>query len=84
MNLGFVFTQRGMRRTFNDLAREAQANDIITRATSGHLSEEMQRHYSTVRGEEQAQGLAKVIRLMVPRAASGDRSGDRPMEVVTK
>lgn len=85
MNLGFVFTQQGMRRTFNDLAREAQVNDLVTCSVSGHLTEEMQRHYSSVRSEEQEAGLAKVVDLMMVKArVSGDRRGDRPQEVVTK
>jgi integrase len=56
-------TQRALRRTFNDLARAAQVNDLVTRSISGHLTEKMQRHYSTVNGGEQREALAKVIRL---------------------
>lgn len=41
-----------LRRTFNDLARAAQVNDLVTRSISGHLSERMQAHYSTVNGGE--------------------------------
>jgi hypothetical protein len=57
-------TQRALRRTFNDLARAAQVNDLVTRSISGHLTETMQRHYSTVNGGEQREALAKVIRLV--------------------
>ena len=56
-------TPRALRRTFNDLARAAQVQDVVTRSISGHLTEGMQRHYSTVSGEEQRQALAKVIDL---------------------
>jgi len=35
MQFGFVFTQRGMRRTFNDLARHAGVESIVTRSISG-------------------------------------------------
>jgi integrase len=56
-------TQRALRRTFNDLARAAQVNDLVTRSISGHLTEQMQRHYSTMNGAEQRAALAKVIRL---------------------
>lgn len=90
MELGYVFTQRGMRRTFNDLARAAEVQDLVTRSISGHATERMQHHYSTVRGEEQEQGLGKVVSLMMKRAektaeaSSGDHGGDRPSEVVTK
>lgn len=64
IGLGYVFTQRGMRRTFNDLARLAKVEDLVTRSISGHLTEQMQHHYSTVRGAEQQAGIAKVIRLL--------------------
>jgi integrase len=56
-------TPRAMRRTFQDLAREAEVKDIVTRAISGHVTEEMQRHYSTVNPLEVEQGIAKVISL---------------------
>jgi hypothetical protein len=45
-------TQRALRRTFNDLARAAQVTDLVTRSISGHLTEKMQAHYSTVNGGE--------------------------------
>lgn len=51
---------RAMRRTFQDLARAASVGDLVTRAVSGHATEEMQRHYSTVRVEEIRQGLRRV------------------------
>lgn len=60
-------TQRALRRTFNDLARAAQVNDLVTRSISSHLTEQMQRHYSTVNPTEQREALAKVIRLFDAR-----------------
>ena len=62
-------TSRAMRRTFNDLCRRAEVRDVVTRSISGHLTEEMQRHYSTVAPEEQRQSLAKVVSLAGFRAA---------------
>jgi integrase len=67
MELGYALTPRGMRRTFNDLARAAQIEDIVTRSISGHATERMQHHYSTVRGDEQRRSIAKVIDLMTAR-----------------
>lgn len=64
IGLGYCFTQSGMRRTFNDLARAARVEAIVTRSISGHLTERMQHHYSTVRPEEQREGIARVIDLM--------------------
>lgn len=36
-------------------------SDIVTRSISGHATPKMQRHYSTVSGDEMRAGLAKVI-----------------------
>jgi len=66
IGLGYAFTQRGMRRTFNDLMRAAEVEAIVTRSISGHLTERMQDHYSTVTGAEQRASIAKVIALMAP------------------
>jgi integrase len=68
-------TPRALRRTFNDLARAAQVKDVVTRSISGHLTEGMQRHYSTVSGDEQRQALAKVIDLTRARSGAGLRPG---------
>jgi hypothetical protein len=43
---------RAMRRTFQDLARAAEIRDLVTRAVSGHATEDMHRHYSTVQTDE--------------------------------
>jgi hypothetical protein len=71
---------RAMRRTFQDLARAAELRDIVTPSVSGHSSEAMQRHYSTVSSTEQREGLARVVSLAKFREAarleiSPDRSG---------
>jgi integrase len=73
------FTQSGLRRTFNDLARAAEIEGVVTRSISGHLTERMQRHYSTVNADEQRRGIARVIDLVAARdertIASGAPSG---------
>ena len=70
-----------MRRTFQDLGRAAQVQDLVVRAISGHATVEMQQHYSTVAGEEVRAGLAKVISLAgftkAQQAQSGDPGGDQ-------
>ena len=63
IGLRFRFTPRGMRRTFQDLARAAEVKDIVTRRISGHLTEEMQHHYSTVWADEVREGIEKVTSL---------------------
>jgi integrase len=62
------FTPRGMRRTFQDLARQAQVHDVVTRAISGHATERMQRHYSTAQREEMREAVGKVVSLATARA----------------
>jgi hypothetical protein len=71
IELGKKFTQRGLRRTFNDLARVAQVRDVVTRSISGHATERMQAHYSTAQGAEQRYGIARVIEIASRRRAKG-------------
>lgn len=58
---GKRFTPRGMRRTFNDLARRAKLDNLVIKSVSGHLTDRMKDHYSTVDGEEQREGLTRVL-----------------------
>ena len=67
--LGKRLTPRGMRRTFQDLAREAQVADVVTRAVSGHATGTMQMHYSSVSGDEMKRSLARVVSLAGYRQA---------------
>ena len=62
-------TPKAMRRTFQDLARAAEVKDIVTRAISGHATETMQHHYSTVAMDEKKRAIAKVIDLAGVRKA---------------
>jgi integrase len=63
IGLPYRVTARAMRRTFQDLARAAAVADVVTRSVSGHATEAMQRHYSTVNAGEQRAALARVIKL---------------------
>lgn len=78
LGLAKKISQRALRRTFNDLARAAHVGDLVTRSISGHQTEAMQRHYSTVNADEQRAALAKVISLVDRRAAgeSPEPSGE--------
>jgi hypothetical protein len=58
------FTPRGMRRTFNDLARVANVEALVTRSISGHLTEQMREHYSTVSPVERRESIGRVLRLV--------------------
>jgi hypothetical protein len=77
MKLGFDFTQRGMRRTFDDLARHAQIESIVTRGISGRLTEQMQNWYSTVSPAEQRESIAKVITLFGKRPKAGSEGSQK-------
>ncbi len=63
LNLEKKVTPKGMRRTFQDLARAAEIKDIVTRAVSGHATEAMQERYSTAAQTEIEECVAKVISL---------------------
>jgi hypothetical protein len=69
MELKKHVSPKAMRRTFQDLARAAQVKDIVTRAISGHATETMQHHYSTVAQEEKTRAIGKVIELARVRKA---------------
>jgi integrase len=71
IKLGRRVTPRGMRRTYQDLARAAEMKDLVTRAISGHATEQMQQHYSTVAQTEIREGIAKIISLAGVREAMG-------------
>jgi hypothetical protein len=60
------FTPRGLRRTFNDLARAAEVESLVTRSISGHLTDRMRQHYSTVTPGEQRESIGRVLRLVKP------------------
>lgn len=57
------FTPRGMRRTFNDLARLAKLDSLVTKSISGHLTDRMKEHYSTVGEAERREGIGRVVDL---------------------
>jgi integrase len=69
------FTVHGLRRTFVDLARRARIDSAVTRSLTGHVTEKMRVHYSSVGIDEQRSAVAAVSALIQP---SGDRGGDRP------
>lgn len=72
MGIPFKLTPRAMRRTFNDLAREAGIHDAVTRSISGHQTEAMQLRYSTARGEEKRDALTRVHGFMAEKGDPKD------------
>jgi integrase len=57
------FTPKGLRRTFNDAARVADLEGVVTMSISGHRTERMRDHYSSVSAVEQREGIGKVLQL---------------------
>jgi hypothetical protein len=69
------FTIHGLRYTFTDLVRLANVDAVVRRALTGHVTEEMQRHYSTIGLDEKRAAVAGVLRLVPPSASAvGARS----------
>jgi len=64
------FTVHGLRYTFTDLVRRANVDAVVRRALTGHVTEEMQRRYSTVGLDEKREAIAGVIRLVPPERPS--------------
>jgi len=71
------FTPHGLRRTFNDLARRAGVDAVVTKSLTGHVTERMREHYSTVGLDEKRAAVAGVGRLITGRSerSSGDQVG---------
>jgi integrase len=58
------FTSHGFRRTLTDLLRNAQVDPVIAAGLTGHETERMRRHYSTVRSSEAVEAGERVVRLL--------------------
>lgn len=69
------FTVHGLRYTFTDLVRRANVDAVVRRALTGHVTEEMQRHYSTVGMDEKRAAVAGVLRLVPPERKPGGNAG---------
>lgn len=77
------FTQRGMRRTFNDLSRAAKLEPDIIRSISGHHTDQMREWYSTYRAGERRAGIAAVIDVVAAHRAVGEALGGSDFDDAT-
>ena len=74
-------TPKGMRRTYQDLARRANVPEIVARTICGHATVAMQERYSTIASDEVRSAVGKIISLanyqgmLAERAAQGAASG---------
>lgn len=69
------FTLHGLRYTFTDLVRLANVDAVVRRALTGHVTEEMQRHYSHVGLDEKRAAIAGVLRLVPTSPPEGGVQG---------
>lgn len=60
-----------------DLARAAEVQSLVTRSISGHLTQRMQDHHSSVSGDEQRHALARVVDLAGVTARDEHGADDR-------
>jgi integrase len=70
------FTPHGLRRTFNDMLRQAHVDPVISNALIGHLTDEMREHYSTVRLDEKRAAVASAWRFLPGGGESADNGAD--------
>ncbi len=78
-------TPHSMRRTNKDLLRAAGASQAVSMAISGHLTEAMHLHYSTVSTDEQRAAISRALALGgVLGGASGRAADGGPTETGTK
>jgi integrase len=60
----FRITPHGLRRTFNNLLRQVEADAIVIRSITGHSTEQMREHYSHVGVEEKQRAQSRVVALV--------------------
>ena len=68
------FTSHGFRRSLTDLLRNAQVDPVVAAGLTGHETERMRKHYSTVRDQEAVDASERVARLVQPPPQSTEQS----------
>jgi integrase len=68
------FTSHGFRRSLTDLLRSAQVDPVVAAGLTGHETERMRKHYSTVRAAEAVDASERVARLVQPSLQSAAQS----------
>jgi hypothetical protein len=72
IGLPYRVTPRALRRTFQDVAREAGLSEVLTRGICLHKSPEMTARYSTVRLGETEAAIGKVIDFATAKRARSE------------
>ena len=70
------FTSHGFRRSLTDLLRKAEVDPVIAAGLTGHETERMRKHYSTVRDDEAVEASERVARLVRPSPESTEESSE--------
>lgn len=72
------FTVHGLRYTFTDLIRLSNADAVVRRALTGHVTQEMQMHYSSVGTEEKRAAIAGALKLLsdTKKVKNDERTGE--------
>lgn len=77
------FTLHGLRYTFTDLIRLSKADAVVRRALTGHVTQEMQDHYSSVGTEEKRAAIAGALKLLATaKEVKNDEQGVNRRESV--
>jgi integrase len=72
------FTVHGLRRTFNDVTRRAKVDPLVIKSLTGHVTEDMREHYSTVDLSEKRQAIAAFSsRIVLSSENRGQNRGRR-------
>lgn len=61
------FTSQGFRRSLTDRLREAAVDPVVAKAITGHSTDRMREHYSTVRAADVREAGDRAAALVVPR-----------------
>jgi len=69
------FTVLVLRYTFTDLIRLSKADAVMRRALTGHVTQEMQQHYSHVGTQEKRAAIAGALQLLADAKAAGPAAG---------
>lgn len=75
--IGHRFTIHGLRYTFTDLTRLAKVDPVVRRALTGHVTEAMQRKYSTVAIEEKRSAIAGALAVLSSHSYGENGGGSR-------
>lgn len=74
------FTVHGLRRTFNDVTRRAKVDPLVIKSITGHVTEDMREHYSTVDLEEKRHAVTTVVKRLGFMAPSTAETVDQTVD----